>query len=385
MWSYIFASMNEEFLAQKLAKRLLEGNLRKLSMDNRGVDFSSNDYLGLAKNEDLQKTISARISSESASSGSTGSRLLTGNSALHEEIENTLSDFFDSDSALLFPSGYTANLALLSTIPQRGDTILYDDYSHASIKDGVRLSNAQYRRFNHNDFEDLDQKIASSKGRVFVVVESVYSMDGDICDFERILKVIYDRQAYLIVDEAHSTGIYGQSGNGLINDLGLQSQVYARIFTFGKALGLHGACVTGSTVLRDFLINFARPFIYSTAPPPSHLISIQETIQYLNENRDGKVKLFENITKFQELIKQLPSGIQSRFLLNNGPIQGIVVGDNSRCRELSEDLSIQGYLQMPILSPTVPQGSERIRICLHSFNTFSEIEEFVQISANILS
>ena len=253
--------MNEDFLQRKLEERKSQHSLRhlRLPIENR-VDFCSNDYLGIARRNLLQ--VDSKLHS-----GSTGSRLLTGNYPLIEEVESFIAAFHGAKASLIFNSGYDANLGLLSSIPQRGDTVLYDSLSHASIRDGIRLSFAESFSFQHNDLDDLEMKLKKEANRVFVVTESVFSMDGDICPLREIVELTERYGANLIIDEAHATGVIGERGEGLAQQLNLEDHVFARLHTFGKACGSHGAAVLGSPNLKSYLVNFARPLIYSTALP----------------------------------------------------------------------------------------------------------------------
>ncbi len=360
--------MLDEWFREVLNQREDAGLLRKLRSGPEGADFSSNDYLGLARSSELHERIH-RAHSKLPGNGATGSRLLSGTDPLHLEIESELATRFGSESSLLFASGYMANLGVLASIPQRGDTILYDELSHASIKDGIRLSNARIRRFRHNDPADLDRLLKKSEGRKFVVVESVYSMDGDFCDFEALIPVIKAAGAYSIVDEAHATGVYGPGGSGLTGELDLFGETDIRIYTFGKAMGIHGACIAGSRSLVEYLINYSRPFIYTTGIPPIQLASIREAFLYLDDHTSERERLNENIELFTEQMKNSPR----EYLHSKSAIQGIVIPGNEACRELSSKLNESGFSVYPVLSPTVPEGSERIRICLHSYNTRDEI------------
>ena len=252
-------------LTALLDAKKAQGLHRKLVTVNAdALDFCSNDYLGLASKFDL---ISPEIQAEiqGLKLGSTGSRLITGNSKLAEETEAIIAQFHKAEAALLYSSGFMANVGLMACIAGKDDTIISDDYIHASIIDGIRLSYATKYRFKHNDLEDLETQLQLAKNRIIVVVESIYSMDGDEGPLSKIADLCEKYGALLIVDEAHSTGIYGENGAGLVCQYGLENRVYARVHTFGKALGFHGAAVVGSHVLRDYLINYSRSFIYTTA------------------------------------------------------------------------------------------------------------------------
>ncbi|MBC8034332.1 MAG: aminotransferase class I/II-fold pyridoxal phosphate-dependent enzyme, partial [Chitinophagaceae bacterium] len=264
--------MKEDFLITRLNERRERNAYRELLPASGKADFCSNDYLGIVKNKVLnnRKHTSLR-------SGSTGSRLLSGNYEMIEHLEKQVAAFHGAASGLVFNSGYDANIGLLGSVARKGDSIIYDFLSHASLRDGIRLSAAQAFPFLHNDMESLEKRLkACSPGAntVFVVTESVFSMDGDLAPLQEIADLCKRYEANLIVDEAHATGVLGPGGAGLVQSLSLQHACFARIHTFGKAVGCHGAVVLGSDVLRNFLINFCRPFIYTTALPESSIFQV---------------------------------------------------------------------------------------------------------------
>jgi len=348
-------------LLEKLERRRKEGTIRSLSLSKLNIDFFSNDYLGFA--QDGLKT-----NKEFKTRGATGSRLLSGNSEEALSCETFLAKHFNVDSTLVFNSGYSANLSLLSTIPQRCDTILYDELVHASIRDGIRLSFAKAISFNHNDLNDLETKLKLASGSVYVVVETLYSMNGDISPLNEIAKLSSKNNAFLIVDEAHSVGVFGDNGRGLIQELELESNIFARVITFGKAYGFHGAAILGSKDLIDFLINFARPFIYTTGLPSSDY-NIIESLVNNKSIQTRQSALQSNIEFFRkDLIdkQQYPSDLKS-------PIQIIQTENIKNTIELAERMRNNGIYTKPIFSPTVPKGKECIRICLHSYNSKEEI------------
>ena len=247
-------------LNNKLKQREEANALRLLAPQSQLIDFSSNDYLGFAKEAAIHHI--NNNTSELIQFGATGSRLISGNYELTEEAEAFLANFYNAATALIFNSGYNANIGLFQCLPQRNDTIIYDELIHASIRDGIRLSNASNFSFSHNNLTALEQKLSNAKGLIYVVVESVYSMDGDMAPLTEIVAVCKKYNAALIVDEAHAVGIFG-NGKGLVSELGLENNVFARVVTFGKAVGVHGAAILGSNELRDYLINFSRAFISS--------------------------------------------------------------------------------------------------------------------------
>lgn len=365
------------FLQEALQKREEENTLRQLKPETQLIDLSSNDYLGFARNEKLNQETYKEIEKTGFHlSGSTGSRLLTGNTSYAEKLEEKIAAFHHVEAALLFNSGYTANLGLLSSIAQREDTFIYDSLSHASIVDGIRLSRAERKyKFEHNDVEDLIKKLQHATGSVFIVIESIYSMDGDLAPLPEIINVCKQYDAHIIVDEAHSTGVFGPEGKGMVGFEKSEPAIFARIFTFGKALGAHGAVVAGSKTLKDYLINFSRSFIYTTALPFHALVSINTAYNYLPlANAERKI-LFENINFFNEKVKQAGLPIEAR----QGPIQSILVKGNEEVKQTALLLQNKGFDIRPIVSPTVEKGKERLRISIHSYNTTEQLEEVITI------
>jgi 8-amino-7-oxononanoate synthase len=362
----------EDHLRNLLEKRELSGNLRVLPDQSKLADLSSNDYLGLSGSEILRESIlKAAAQIPKQLNGSTGSRLLTGNSEYGEELERYLAVLFKAESVLLFNSGYTANLALLSSVPHKGDTIIYDELSHACIKDGARLSLATHFTFRHNDPEDLRRKMDRASGNIFLVVESIYSMDGDASPVKEFLDICEEKGAALILDEAHSTGVFGENGSGMWDD----PRIFARIYTFGKGLGAHGACIAGSEVLTDFLINFSRPFIYTTALPVHSLISIKEGFEFIRDHPVLQDDLHRRIKYYLAHSRDM----DFNRVKSESQIQTLIIPGNEAVKLLSEELKQNGLDVRPILSPTVKEGTERLRICLHSFNTIEEIELLLQV------
>ncbi|WP_316826908.1 pyridoxal phosphate-dependent aminotransferase family protein [Pedobacter miscanthi] len=363
----------EQFLKDKLQDRKNNLSIRNLSVNNFPFDFCSNDYLGFARSAELKKLIDDHITTIlHYLNGAGGSRLLSGNTAYTEETEQLIADFHLAENGLIFNSGYDANVGLLSSVPQRGDTIITDELIHASIIDGCRLSHATRYKFDHNNINDLEDKLKLAKGNIFVVVESVYSMDGDIAPLIEISNLCEQYQANLIVDEAHATGIFGNNGQGLIHQLNLTEKVFARIVTFGKAMGVHGAIVLGSKSLRHYLINFARSFIYTTASPIHNIVAIRSAYVFLDKSDHQhihqKIDLFR-----KELKKQSITALDSK-----SAIQGILFSSNEATKLAATILQSKGFDVRAILSPTVAVGKERLRICLHTFNTDDEIISLVK-------
>ncbi len=347
---------------KKLTRRRADNAFRTLSDKGDLIDFSSNNYLGLERYIDHQK-MSQEINRS-------GSRLLSGETNYKSSVEGEIARHHQAEAALIFSSGYSANLGLMSCIGGRGDTILFDALSHASIRDGLKLSQAKDLKFAHNDLEDLEHKLSRAEGSAFVVIESVYSMDGDGPDLKSVSTLCQKYGAHLIVDEAHSAGVYGLYGAGLCIEAGIADQVFARIITYGKAFGFHGAAVLGSKDLRDYLINFSRPFIYSTAPSNQFFREIEIRYAILKERP-------EISNEFHEKKAHLESSAEKLQLNLGGGMSGIytyVCPGNELVKKLGNYLQEAGFDVRPILSPTVPAGSERLRICLHAYNSKAEID-----------
>ena len=369
---------SEIFIGKRLEERKAAGNYRTLKPENSLADFCSNDYLGFARSPILQQRIDEEArSSGIVKNGAAGSRLLSGNSRYIEDLEQQIAGLHKSEAGLIFNSGYDANLGLFSSLPQRGDTILTDELIHASIIDGARLSHANRYTFKHNDLNSLEDKLKQAKGICYIAIESVYSMDGDTPPLAEILALTEQYDANLIVDEAHAVGLYGY---GIINEMNLQERVFARLVTFGKALGCHGAIVLGSGRLREYLINFARSFIYTTTAPFHQFAAINMAYGLLSASGEEIGQLKKDISFF----KQKTTAIRNyQLIASDSAIHCLVLKSNEKAIEAATRLQAAGLDVRAILSPTVPQGSERIRICLHSFNTPNEIDLLTEIINSI--
>jgi len=375
-------------LQLKLTER--EGNnaLRRLPVPNDLVDFSSNDYLGFSGKVAIFRAASELLARRDLyGNGSTGSRLLTGNSVLYTELESFLTEYFNTEAALVFNSGYDANIGFFSAVPQRGDIILYDELCHASIRDGIGMGLAKGYKFKHNDLGGLSEKIVHARNNqgdsdIYVVTESVFSMDGDIPDLKALADICESENCYLVVDEAHAVGVFGDRGAGWISKAGVQQRVFARIITFGKAMGCHGAAILGSETLKSYLVNYARSFIYTTAMPPHSLSSVIAAFNYMSSSTKEQDRLWENIVFFNEQLNA--HNLDPYFIPSNSAIHCCVVEGNEKVKQYSKSLFENGFDVKPILSPTVPVGRERLRFCLHSFNTKKEIAQVLTILSNLL-
>ena len=371
-------------LISKLEQREQNNSLRKLALPNHLIDFASNDYLGFSKSEAIfNETHSYLIDNSILQNGATGSRLLSGNHSVYKEAENYIAKFHQVESALIFNSGYDANVGFFGAVPQRNDIILFDELSHASIRDGIQLSNAKSYKFQHNDFEDLERLIQNLRPKtqdlksIYIVTESVFSMDGDTPNLEELVGICNKYNCFLIVDEAHALGVFGDpevsGGEGLVQMLGLQDAIFARIVTFGKGLGCHGAAILGSQKLVDYLINFARSFIYTTGLSPHSVATILVGYQHLETEKEALKQLRENVIHFNQEINIL--GLKQLFVRSKSAIQSAIIPGNQKVKSIAHQLQEKGFDVKAILSPTVPEGQERLRFCLHSYNSKEEISE----------
>lgn len=359
----------DDFLNKKLNERKDNHSFRQLRLPDGKTDLCSNDYLGIVHNS---KLLPAKPGpNPKLQTGSTGSRLLSGNYPLIEEVEKNIASFHQSEAALIFNSGYDANIGLLSAVPQKGDTILYDHLCHASIRDGIRLSFAHAFSFAHNDLADLQKKLAHATGTIFIVTESVFSMDGDLCPMAELAVMAEKQNAHLIIDEAHATGIIGEKGEGLVQQLHLQDKVFARVHTFGKACGCHGAVVLGSQALRDFLINFARSLVFSTSLPEHSVAIIKTSYETFPEMKEERLHLQKLIHQFQSV------PIRFEKLPSTTPIQIVIIPGNEEVKKVAADLQQHNLDVRAILYPTVPKGKERLRIVLHAFNEVEEVDRLL--------
>jgi len=371
-------------LLAKLSEREDNNALRCLPNPNGLVDFSSNDYLGLAKNKEVFNHAVKLLKEHSLiRNGATGSRLLSGNHELYFELEQKLADFHKTAAALVFNSGYDANIGFFSTVPQRGDVVFYDELIHASIRDGIQLGKAKSYKFKHNDLEDLKKKchvehnLGLQEAEFYIVTESVFSMDGDSPNLKKLVNFSNANNYHLVVDEAHAIGVYGKNGEGLVQEMGLQNQVFARIITFGKAMGCHGAAILGSKILKNYLVNFARSFIYTTGLPPHSIATIIAAYANLVSSENPQQKLQEKILLFNVEIEQL--GLRGRFIKSNSAIHCCIVPGNDKIKSVSKKIRNKGFDVRPILSPTVPTAKERLRFCIHSYNSTKEIKEVLRL------
>ncbi|GAQ40890.1 hypothetical protein AtubIFM55763_006854 [Aspergillus tubingensis] len=388
-------------LRTALQHRKSKNSLRRLTLiPPTSTDFSSNDFLSLSTSPLFRARYTTHLSSAPPfyPFASGGSRLLTGNSPYAEALETFIASFHNAPSGLLFNSGFDANVGVLSCIPQPGDVIIHDEYIHASAHEGMRLSRAGRKvPFAHScpqALEDVlrrevenDEKLRSGERNVFIVIESIYSMDGDIAPIREFVEVVErvmeDKgkgNAYFIVDEAHATGAFGPRGAGVVQELGLEEKMFIRVHTFGKALGSHGAIVLCCPDTREYLINYARSLIYTTALGFPFLASIRTAYEMLAEGETEELQ-----RNLQHLIEYLGNRLDALgswdpaiFEVDHFPRSPIFSLRSPVPRQLAAACQRKGFMVHPIMSPTVPKGKERVRVCLHAGNTVEEIDGLVE-------
>lgn len=368
-----------ETLSNKLSVRLQNNALRQLPKPTDLVDFASNDYLGFSSSATIfENTHQYLVANDQLQNGATGSRLLSGNHSVYQAAEDYIAPFHQAAAALIFNSGYDANVGFFSAVPQKGDLILYDELCHASIRDGIQLSNAKAYKFQHNDLEDVERLLVRHPNTtIYIVTESVFSMDGDTPNLEELVQLAEKHLAYVVVDEAHALGVLGEKGEGLVQSVQLQETVFARIMTFGKGLGCHGAAILGSEELKSYLVNFARSFIYTTGLSPHSVATILTAYNHLEIASEVQQKLKNNIAHFNQEKNRL--SLKPLFVRSKSAIQSAILPGNEKVKNIANQLQEKGFDVKAILSPTVPEGQERLRFCLHSFNSEKEITEVLQL------
>lgn len=347
---------------EAMLRQLEKKGRRRALRQQQGHDFASNDYLGLAESVRLAAAVAAAVE-RGVPVGAGGSRLLRGNHPEHEALEAEAAEFFGSERMLYFGSGYAGNVAVLSTLPQRGDLIVYDELIHASAHAGMAEGRAQTVAVAHNDVGAFDDAIAKWRqaggmGHPWIVVESLYSMDGDRAPLRELADVAERHDGFLYVDEAHATGVYGCQGRGFAVELEGRDYVVT-LHTCGKALGASGALVGGRRVLCDYLVNLARPFIYATAPSPLQAASVREALRVLADEPQRREKLHSLIA----LANKLPSN-RLGMTGSGTQILPIMVGDNARAVRIAERMQVAGFDVRAIRPPTVPMGTARLRVSI---------------------
>ncbi|MCK4916985.1 MAG: 8-amino-7-oxononanoate synthase [Candidatus Omnitrophica bacterium] len=358
----------DEFLAVKKEKSLLRV-LKPAHSKNRGlisfnnkeyIDFSSNDYLGLSGHLKLKDVL--KKTTDIYGTSVCSSRLLSGDLELHHILEKKIAEFKHKDSALIFNSGYQANLGIISSICKKGDVIFSDRLNHASIIDGILLSGVKYFRYQHNDINNLEYLLKKERNKYkngFIITESVFSMDGDSPKLDQIVRFKENYDCVLMVDEAHATGIFGENGAGLAEEQGVSGSIDLIMGTFGKALGGFGAYLACSKNVKQYLVNACRSFIYSTALP-AHVIAVNlASLDLIKQEPYRREELLANADFFREILKN--NGYQVK---GSSQIVPLMVKDAEKAVSLSEELQSKGYWVLPIRPPTVPQGGSRLRFSI---------------------
>ncbi|MFH1157775.1 MAG: 8-amino-7-oxononanoate synthase [Pseudomonadota bacterium] len=338
-------------------RQLETGNRRRFLRPAGGADFSSNDYLGFASHPALRRTMLEWAESGGVI-GSGGSRLLRGNHPAHEELEHFAAQFFGAEKALYFATGFHANHALFATLPERRDVVVHDSLIHASAREGIRASSVPAVKFRHNDLNDCEDALRSAREKadcLWLAVESVYSMEGDIAPLPDFHDLCLRYDAWLIVDEAHATGIFGANGRGVSE--GLPSARRITLHTGGKALGVAGGLVTAPAEIVDYLVNKARPFIYSTAPLPVQAALLHRALKLVDEEPERRKRLLALRDHANTVLPVPPSATQ---------IIPVILGDDESALKVAAALQESGFDVRAIRPPTVPEGTARLRLSLNT-------------------
>ena len=356
--------------------RLAAASRHRRLIGREGADFSSNDYLGLASSGLLELEVRKALD-RGVPVGSGGSRLLRGNHPEHEALEDEAARFFGCGGATWFPTGYAANSALLSTLPQKGDLILHDALVHASAHEGIRLSRAEALSFGHNDAEDAERlvrrwRLDGGKGRVWIAIETLYSMDGDCAPVGAFMALADRHDGVLVADEAHATGVLGAQGKGLTADLGHRENLIT-LRTFGKALGCEGALLCGAALVKDFLVNRARGFIFSTAPSPLMAATARAALRLQAERGDLRDELRALVRHAETVLG--PLGAQA----SGSQILPLIVGDDASAMALAERVQAAGLDVRGIRPPTVPEGTARLRISITRNVSMADISRLAAV------
>lgn len=358
----------------------LTRELRLSALINGGVSFASNDYLGLSTHPRVIEA--ARIAAGKYGSGSRASRLLSGNLEVHEELESILASFKGREAALAFVSGYSANLGTIPAIVGKGDVVFSDASNHASIIDGIRLSGARAVVYEHLDMADLESKLKKERGggRALVVTDTLFSMEGDLAPLGEIVGLAEKFDALTMIDDAHATGVIGETGRGGEERFGVTGRVDAVMGTMSKALGSQGGFVAGSEKLRQLLVNSSRSFIYSTGIAPAAAASATEAIRILKEDDSLLKGLRENISYFKSLLCETGFPVKGE----GTPIFLLTLGDERKAVEAGERLLDAGIYVPPVRYPTVPRGKAALRISLSAKHARSDLERLAALLKEVI-
>jgi len=350
-----------------------EQGLRRTLRPPFGIDLTSNDYLGLAHHPRITEAMTAAVARHGV--GSTGSRLLRGEREAFANLERRFAAFKGAERALYFSSGYLANIAVLSTFAEEGDLIVSDERNHASLIDGIRLSRARREIVPHNDVDAVRRALTgdtATEGERFLVVESLFSMDGEEAPLADYAAICADTGSHLVVDEAHAVGVYGRRGSGLIEESGAQDEVMLAISTAGKAMGVAGAFVTGHDWAVEYLVQRARPFIFSTAPPPAVAAALSASLDVIEEEPERRAILLGRANQLRTRLVMAGISVQA----GRSHIVPIIIGDNEHAVAVADALQADGFDVRAIRPPTVPAGTARLRISVNVNLTDEQIERF---------
>jgi 8-amino-7-oxononanoate synthase len=362
---------------ERIRRRLLEleqAGLRRVLQIPSGIDLSSNDYLGLANHPRVKQRMAEAVLAEGC--GSTGSRLLRGERAAFSAVERRFAAFKGTEASLYFGSGYAANLSVLTTFLERHDIVFSDAQNHASIVDGIRLSRAKRIKFRHCDVVDLARRIRSAPQDTprFLITESLFSMDGDFPPLADYAQLCRETGTVLIVDEAHAVGVYGSRGSGLIEQTGCIDSVFLSIDTAGKALGACGAFVSGPSWAVDYLIQRARPFMFSTAPPPSIAAALDASLSLIEDEPERRQRLQDLSTVLRTTLAERSVNIGQ----SESQIIPIILGDNQRAKAIARELQEEGFDVRAIRPPAVPPGTARLRVSVNANLTEAALLHFAE-------
>lgn len=373
-------------IGELLKKRALQGLLRELKpisfrakgriyfKEKEYLDFSSNDYLGLSGHPKL--IAASQMATEEFGTSSTASRLLSGDLKIHHDLEEKVAHFKNKESALVFNSGYQANLGILSALYRREDAIFSDRLNHASIIDGIILSGARLFRFQHNDLNHLEYLLKNEREKfkkALIITETIFSMDGDRPQLKEMVQLKDRYNCEIMVDEAHATGIFGKGGSGVVEEEGLTERIDLIMGTFSKALGSFGAYLATSQETVEYLINTSRSFIYSTALPPAVIACSLVSIDLIRDEPQRRHELLRRAQDFRENLKQRDFQIKGA-----SQIVPLIIGDNSKTLEFARRLQEKCYWVLPIRPPTVPQGEARLRFSLTFHHQSAVLEKLIQ-------
>ena len=374
-----------EALQHELDERAAEGLLRRrhildspqsphIVVDGKAyLSFCSNDYLGLASHPQLITALQQGTGKWGVGAGA--AHLVSGHFEPHHQLEQKLATFAGKPAALLFSTGYMANIGVVQALVGRGDTVFADKLNHASLNDAMLLSRATVKRYRHGDMAQLEQLLAQAPGgRKLVITDAVFSMDGDVAPLPQLLALCERYDAWLLVDDAHGFGVLGEHGRGSLAHFGMDSPRIVYMATLGKAAGVFGAFVAAEHAIIDTLINHARSYVYTTATPPALAVTLLQSLQLIERGDALRTHLHKLLARLREGLGDLPW----QLMPSTTAIQPMLVGDSRRAQELSEELRVRGIWVAAIRPPTVPQGTARLRITLSAAHSEQDVVQFAE-------